>query len=247
MLCIDNTILDPYFNISAEEYLLKNFADDVFMLWQNEPSIIVGRHQNVKAEINLDFAASHDLKIVRRFSGGGTVFHDLGNLNLTFIETNSNVNFNKFTDEIVEFLSKLGIKAQVDARRAINIDGLKISGSAQCIHKNRVMFHATLLFSSNLEKLNTSLEGDETALINSSNTKKRYVPSVKSQVVNISEYTPKSFTIDDLKQFIINYFLEKNMENKLYNFSQHDINQIDNLKDEKYATEDWTFNAYSLK
>lgn len=243
MLCINNTGVDPYFNIASEEYLLKDSSEDIFMLWQNEPSVIVGRHQNIQAEINFDFAKNNNLKIVRRFSGGGTVFHDLGNLNLTFIETNSNVDFSKFTSEIVSILSKLGINAQVDARRAVNIDGLKISGSAQCIHKGRALFHATLLFSSNLDSLVTTLESDQN-VIEEEKTKKKYVQSVKSPVTNISQYVPASFQIEDFKELIMDHFLEKNPDNKLYSFNQEEENAIQVLKNEKYATQEWNFNSF---
>ena len=87
MLCIHNTQTDPYFNLAAEEYLLKNFKENIFMLWQNEPSIVIGKHQDVWAEVNLKFVQDQQIKIARRFSGGGAVYHDPGNLNLTFIET----------------------------------------------------------------------------------------------------------------------------------------------------------------
>ena len=247
MLCIDNTSINPYFNLAAEEYLLKNFSEDVFMLWQNEPSVIVGKHQNVRAEINIDFAKENHLKIARRFSGGGTVFHDLGNLNLTFIETNNNVNFDKFTNEIVSMLSELGIHAQSDKRRAINIDGLKISGSAQCIHKERVMYHATLLFSSDLGQLVQSLEVDEEAEKSDENDRRIYVKSVKSPVTNLIKYLPQPFDIEKFRQYIMYYFLKQSNRNYLYMFSKNDIRSIELLKQEKYMLPEWNFDARLVK
>ena len=248
MLCINNKHTDPYFNLATEEYLLKNFRDNIFMLWQNEPSVIIGKHQNVRAEINLDFAEKNHIKIVRRFSGGGTVFHDMGNLNLTFIETNTNVNFDKFTSEIVAMLAGLGIHAESDERRAINIDGLKISGSAQCIHKERVMYHATLLFSSDLSRLIESLEGDENVGESNNGTQRRiYVKSVKSPVTNIVEYLEKPFDIEGFKQYIMNYFLKKNTVNRSYSFEKEDIRSIELLKREKYIQPEWNFDARLVK
>jgi len=246
MFCINNTYTNAYFNLASEEYLLKNFSENIFMLWQNEPSIIVGKYQNVLAEINLDFAEKNNLKIVRRFSGGGTVFHDSGNLNLTFIENNKNVNFDKFTQRIINLLSKLGIHAESDARRAININGLKISGSAQSIHKDRVMFHATLLFSSDLNNLITSLEADPAQT--ESNTDSRvYVRSVKSSVTNIQQYLDKPIDIAFFKKYIMNYFLKENKENSIYKFNDEDILAIKKLQEEKYATEEWNYGGnYSL-
>ena len=247
MLCIDNKHTDAYFNIASEEYLLKNFQDNIFMLYQDEPSIIVGKHQNVYAEVNIDFANNNKMKIVRRFSGGGTVFHDLGNLNLTFIETGTNLNFDKFTNQMLDLLSQLGINASSDKRRAINIDGLKISGSAQCVHKNRVMYHATLLFSSDLENLTNSIEGNPEKSDKHTVNQKLYVKSVKSPVTNIIEYLSEPFDIKELRQFIINYFVEKDNNNKIYEFSPKDTAGINDLKFNKYATSEWNYDAQMVK
>lgn len=240
MLCINNTYTDAYFNLASEEYLLKNLEEDIFMLWQNTPSVIVGKYQNVLAEINLDFVKQNNIKVVRRFSGGGTVFHDLGNLNLTFIEKNRNVNFDKFTNQIITLLSDIGIHAQSDERRAINIDGLKISGSAQCVHKDRVMYHATLLFSSDLNSLITTLESDPKQSDNKDD-KRIYVKSVKSPVTNIVSHLQQPLDIHFFKQYIINYMLNLNKENSIYTFSEKDETAIKVLTEQKYATEDWNY------
>lgn len=242
MLCIDNTYTDAYFNLASEEYLLKNFSEDIFMLWQNEPSVIVGKYQNVLAEINLNFVEKNHIKVVRRFSGGGTVFHDPGNLNLTFIENNRNVNFDRFTERIIDLLSKLGIHAESDARRAINIDGLKISGSAQCVHKDRVMFHATLLFSSDLSSLITTLESDPKQLENKQD-ERIYVKSVKSPVTNILEHLDKPLDITFFKKYIMNYFLNESLDNKSYKLNENDISAIRALEENKYATPEWNFHG----
>lgn len=242
MLCINNTHTDAYFNLASEEYLLKNFRDDIFMLWQNEPSVIVGKYQNVLAEINLDFVKRNRIKVVRRFSGGGTVFHDLGNLNLTFIERNNNVNFDKFTKQIIALLSEIGIHAQSDERRAINIDGLKISGSAQCVHKDRVMYHATLLFSSDLSSLVSTLESDPKQLENKTDNR-IYVKSVKSPVTNILQHLDKPLDIKFFKKYILDYFLNKDKENKMYKFSKEDISAVETLSALKYTTEEWNFHG----
>lgn len=244
MLCINNEHIDPYFNLAAEEYLLKNFSENIFMLWQNEPSVILGKHQNAFAEIDVDFAQLHNLKIARRFSGGGTVFHDLGNLNLTFIETSNNINFDRFTDRILDLLANIGIEASADKRRAINIDGLKISGSAQCIHKNRAMFHATLLFSSDLSILTKTLEGDENT--EKGIDKRLQVKSVKSPVTNIAEHI-SNVNLNDFKHYIINYFISSNGNNVLYSFNNKDLGSIEQLRQDKYIRPEWNFEARMIK
>lgn len=246
MLCINNTCTDAYFNIAAEEYLLKNFAEDVFMVWQNEPSIILGKHQDVWAEVNIDFVRDKHIKVVRRYSGGGAVYHDLGNINVTFIERNNTLDFDKYTNLTLDILSRMGVNAQADKRRGLNIDGLKISGSAQSIHKNRVMYHATLLYSSNLEYLTTSLDSGHDYSENSQNLQSKiYVRSVKSPVTNISQHISNPLAIEDLKALILNDFIDSNPGNKQYKFSELDIAAISVLKDEKYATPIWNFNEPS--
>jgi len=242
MLCINNIYTDAYFNIAAEEYLLKNLQDNIFMLYRNEPSVIIGKHQNVRSEINTEFAKKHQVKIVRRFSGGGAVYHDLGNLNLTFIENGYNLNFDKFTNQMIDMLSLLGIQAKTDERRALTVDGLKISGSAQCVHKNRVMYHATLLFSSDLANLQTSLEGDSLFVPDN----KVYVKSVKSPVTNVVEHLNHSINMDYIQSFVMNYFMNKDIGTELYKFTREDMQGINELRNNKYSTQEWNYDAYIL-
>jgi len=245
MLCIDNPHTDACFNLAAEEYILKSFSKDVFMLWQNDPSVIIGKHQNIQAEVDMDFIRKNQIKVVRRSSGGGAVYHDLGNLNLTFIESNSHPDFNKHTKQIVGILSKIGIHANADKRHALYIDGLKISGSAQYLRKNKVLFHATLLFSSNLTQLASTLNGQNTNPEN--DQQKRYMRSVKSPVTNICEHLPYPLPIDDFKMLILKDLLDNDMNNRIYRFSIEDIAAITKLKQEKYVTTDWNFHAKFIK
>ena len=246
MLCINNTFTDAYFNIAAEEHLLKNVRENVFMLYQNEPSVIIGKHQNINAEVNIDFAGRNDIKVVRRFSGGGSVFHDLGNLNLTFIENGNNLNFDKFTAMMIDMLAAFGIKASSDQRRALNIDGLKISGSAQCVYKNRTMYHATLLFSSDLGSLTTSLDANEDAIANTAGDR-IYVKSVKSPVTNIAEHLERPVSIELFKTAIMDYVLNQENRNSIYKFGKQDMFLIGELKAGKYSTEEWNYYAQHPK
>ena len=156
MICIADHRTDPYFNLAAEEYLLKSKNEDYFMLWRNEPSIVVGKHQNALAEIDLLYAREKGFKVARRISGGGTVFHDLGNLNFSFIsngEEGKLINYRKYATPIVEVLGMLGIEATFSKRDDILIEGMKISGNASHVYKQRVLHHGTLLFSSDLSDL----------------------------------------------------------------------------------------------
>ncbi|MDR1585253.1 MAG: lipoate--protein ligase family protein [Prevotellaceae bacterium] len=244
MLFIDNISTDPYFNLAAEEYLFKNFTDDIFMLWQNEASVIVGKHQNVWAEVNMDVVTEKNIPVARRFSGGGAVYHDLGNLNLTFIENNDNVDFNTFAGQIVSFLAVLGIPAQYNERRALLIDGLKISGSAQSVHKNRALYHATLLFDSDLETLAEVLESPAgQRSLSSPSQKAVYVQSVKSPVTNIRNYTGKNFGMTDFKNAARDFFTKNRNDSRPYTFSPDDVIRILELRLEKYACKDFIYNS----
>lgn len=248
MLCINNPYTDAYFNLATEEYLLHSFQENVFMLWQNEPSVIIGKHQNVWAEVNLDFVRDHRIKVVRRYSGGGAVYHDFGNLNFTFIENSDNADFNKYLIQIQHFLQDIGINAEADERRGLNVDGLKISGSAQCIQKKRVMYHATLLFSTDLLNLKMALTSSPTQQNNDvASSRSVYVKSVRSPVTNIEEYMPDGMQINDFKQEVMNYFLNCGAHNETYTFSSKDLSAISRLSKEKYSTSNWNFNASYLK
>lgn len=236
MLFINNTITSPYFNLSAEEYMLKNMDESIVMMWQNEPSIIIGKNQHLASEVNEEFVREKALKVVRRFSGGGAVYHDLGNLNITFIESSKDIDFMKYTKQMQDLLSVIGIHAIADQRRALTIDGLKISGSAQCIHRDRAMYHATLLFESNLENLTVALNSSEKPL-----NDKKHVQSVRSTVTNIKDHMAVPLSISEFKTSVKEFFLTNNNESSTYTFTNSDRKAIEKLADEKYSTTDWNF------
>ena len=151
MLYISHPCTDPYWNLAAEEYLLKEFQQPIFRLWRNQNAIIVGRYQNTLAEVDINYVKENSIKVVRRLTGGGAVFHDLGNLNFTFIEAripgeDASAMFRRFTQPIIEALNNIGIKAYLEGRNDLLIEGRKFSGNAVCIHNNRILQHGTLLF-----------------------------------------------------------------------------------------------------
>jgi lipoate-protein ligase A len=243
MLCINSTTTNPYFNIAAEEHLLKHFVDDIFYLYRNEPSVIVGKHQNTLAEIDIGFAKELGIKVVRRLSGGGAVYHDLGNLNFVFIkngEVGKLVDFKGFTQPIVNSLADLGIVAKFEGHNSLTVNGKKISGNAEHIFKNRVLHHGTLLFSSNLDQLAQVLYVDE----------KRYtdkaIKSVRANVTNINEMLSEKMSIDDFSLFLWNKIVKSNCKSMEYIFTSNDINCINHLCESKYLQWDWNF-GYSPK
>ncbi len=243
MLCIANKTSNPYFNIASEEYLLKNITDDVFMLYQNSPSVIVGKHQNTFAEINYWYTKDNKIDVVRRLSGGGTVFHDFGNLNFTFIRNGNDgnlVDFKRFTDPIIRVLQSLGVPAERSGRNDLIINDLKFSGNAEHVYKNRILHHGTLLFSSKLESLGEALR------VNSAHYHDKAVKSFRSKVTNITDHLPVGMSIEKFTDNIINHIFTEFSDVIAYNFSETDIENIEKLVAEKYSTWEWNF-GYSPK
>ncbi len=246
MLCIDNRCTDIYWNLAAEEYLLKQKRENYFMLWQSDPCVVIGKHQSVQAEVDEHYLQEKGIALARRFSGGGAVYHDRGNINLSFIETVNQPDFEYYLQQTIDFLDQMGVTAYSDKRMGIYVDGRKVSGSAQCIHKNRVMYHCTLLYSTDLNVLNASLMGnpDSENLVPGSKTV-RAVPSVRSEVTNISEHLSTPVTVKRVIRLLLHYFLE-NDENQTYRFTHKDLEVIERLKNEKYANEEWIYNKSVL-
>lgn len=236
MRYIDNTAIDPYFNLAAEEYLLKYTEEEYFMLWRDEPCIIVGKNQNTLSEINLDYVKDNHIKVVRRLTGGGAVFHDLGNLNFTFI-VNDNESFNdfyKFVEPIIGVLKELGVEAKFSGRNDLLIEDKKFSGNAQCKHKKRVMHHGTLLFSSNMADLTGALKVKDIKFSDKS------VKSIASRVTNISNHLKNPSTVLEFKDNIFKYIM-KEKGKKVESFTEEEIEIINKLTEEKYSTWHWNF------
>ena len=156
MRCIFNSHTVPAFNLAAEEWLLHNSPENIFMLWRNAPAVIVGRHQNTAAEIDPDFVRERGIAVIRRITGGGAVFHDLGNVNFSFVHLGRNrggLDFARFTTPILEALQGMGVECSFGGRNDLVAAGRKFSGNAQHIEQDRVLHHGTLLFDSCLEDL----------------------------------------------------------------------------------------------
>ena len=241
MLFIENENTDPYFNLALEVYLLKEFKKeapvDCFMLWQNEPCVVVGKNQNVLSEINEDFVRKNNIKVARRLSGGGAVYHDLGNLNFTFIindNENSLRNYKKFLTPIIEVLATLGVKAEMSERNDLTINGLKFSGNAQYKNRNRLLHHGTILFSSDLDSVRSALKTENT-------TNGKWVKSVSSNITNVKDHLSKSMTIEDLKIIIQKYIALNQVKYSIYTPAMTDIEKVTKLVQEKYTNLKWIY------
>ena len=243
MLCIISPYTNPYFNLAAEEYLLKSFQEDMFLLYRNRPSIVVGKHQNTLAEINLPFVQENEILVARRITGGGTVFHDLGNLNFAFFTSGKEgelVDYKRATTPIVEALKKMGLEVRLGKRNELLLKGLKISGTASHVFKQRVLHHGTLLFSSEMGKLSAALKSDKERFTD------RAVKSVRSRVTNISDHLKESVDVEIFQERILAHMLQNFKDARPYQLGRTDIVEIKALRDSKYSTWEWNF-GYSPK
>lgn len=245
MLLINNTCTNAYFNLAMEEYFLKNCNEDIFLLWRNENAIIVGKNQNTLSEINYDYVKNNNIKVVRRQSGGGAVFHDLGNINFTFISCNDNSfsDFKRFTMPIIDALKELGIEAEFSGRNDLLINNQKFSGNAQYNYKNKVMHHGTLLFSSEINDLSNALK------VKPLKFEGKGVKSVKSRVTNISSHLKKEMSVLEFKDYLMNFINKRDENSRFYELSDEDMKNINKLVEEKYSTWEWNFGnspKYSL-
>ena len=252
-----NTHIDPFFNLAAEEHLITHAADDIIMLWRNEASVIIGKNQNAYAEINLDFTEKNGIKVVRRLTGGGAVFHDLGNVNFTFISPKGGalaegireggLDFAHFTRPIIEALGSLGINAKLSGRNDVIVeceDGeRKVSGNAQCVIDGTTMHHGTLLYSASMERLQGALNVDASKL------KSKGIASVKSRVANIRELLSDELAekVGDAEGFMA--FLGDYLSHEFcvwaQPFSAEDEREITALADSKYKTDAWNLRRFA--
>ncbi len=242
MLCIQLKNNDAYFCLAAEEYLMKNFSEDIFMLWQSENTVVVGKHQNALAEINYPFVHKNGITVARRISGGGTVFHDAGNVNFAYIKNVSSpaeISFKLFTGPVVNALAKLEVTATTSGRNDLLVEGKKISGNAEHVFKNRVLHHGTLLFNSNLETLGQSIK------VIPGKYHGKAVQSNRSVVTNILPFLKNQWKADDFSSFLLEVQLEKSA-NSVYELNEEDNRAIQKLVDKKFSTWDWNY-GYSPK
>lgn len=250
MIYVINNSNNPYFNHAAEEYLLNHFEDEVFMLWINKPAILIGRNQNTISEINTNYVESNDIDIVRRLSGGGAVFNDLGNINFTFItyknisKTSKNNGFERFAYPVIHALKFLNIEAEFTGRNDITINNKKISGNAQYSHKDKLLHHGTLLYDCNLDNLSKALKSKPLKF------KDKAIKSVASRVTNISSHLDEKIDLLDFKNFFMNFVIKTNDIKEIYEFTNEDIKIIEEIMNSRFKTWEWNYSKsidYSYK
>ncbi len=241
MKTILNESLDPRFNLALEEYILKylDTPEDFIFLWQNANSVIIGRNQNTIEEVNAQYVLEHKVNVVRRITGGGAVYHDLGNLNFSFITntTKDNVNnYRKFTDPVIQALQSYGVPAEFGGRNDILVEGMKISGNAQAFHKHRFLHHGTILFNADLTMLGKILNPKPDKI------ESKGIKSVRSRVTNILPYFKTVPTMKEFKSRLLEKLLNtNNIKPFIYDLTAKDLSKINELVKTKFSTWNWNY------
>ncbi len=247
MYIIYNESTNPAFNLALEEYLLTRQAGEFILLWRNARAVIIGRNQNALEEVDLDYARAHNISVNRRISGGGAVFHDLGNINYTVIKDQGKDDFGgyaEFTGPVIAFLKELGVEAKLSGRNDLTVDGMKISGNAQASKNGRIMHHGTLLYNVDVGDLAGVLRPNQ-AKISSKGIK-----SVRSRVTNLVDHLPEKMDTLEFLQRLWDFYLRSRPDVEERRLTPEEIAAVNQLVEEKYGTWEWNFGrspAYNLQ
>lgn len=227
---------DPSYNLAFEEYVQAHRREGNYLiLWQNKNAVIIGRNQNAEAEIHRDFVDSRNISVIRRNTGGGAVYHDLGNLNYSFITDAGDVSQRSaglFTEPVVSALKHLGLDASASGRNDILVSGCKVSGTAQYLMKGRILHHGTLLFDSDLSVVAGALNPDPTKFQSKS------VKSVRSRVGNIRRFLPEDMTLTQFWDYLKTALSDSLVPTQL---TEEELAEVKALQQAKYATWEWNF------
>ena len=242
MYFVDNKgITDPRINLAIEEFVLRNMdieKDDFLLFYINQPSIIIGKNQNTIEEINTDYVEDNGIIVVRRLSGGGAVYHDLNNLNFSFLtkdDGNSFHNYKKFTQPVVDALKKLGVDAELSGRNDILAEGKKVSGNAQYSTRGRMFSHGTLLFKTDVDAVASSLK------VKKDKIESKGIKSVRSRVGNISDYLKEPMTIEEFRMEILLSIFGGEENIQYYELTDADWEKIHEISEERYQKWEWNY------
>lgn len=229
---------DPWFNLAAEEYLLHNRKEDFLILSINDPAVIIGKHQVAHREVNARFTEEKGIPVIRRISGGGTVYHDRGNLNFTFIrqsEQGKQVDFRFYTGPVIGFLKYSGVEAMFEGKNDLTVGGLKISGNAEHVFRDRVLHHGTLLFDASLTNMKKLLKQK------TDNYSTKAVESNRTPVTNLRNRLPDFKDIDSFRTSMLEYFRLTMTDLTQFILTDNEKSDIQTLAETKYKTWEWNW------
>lgn len=237
MIYLESDSSDANFNFALESYAMDelNIGDCYFMFWRTNPTLMAGRYQNILAEINMPFAKENNIHIVRRITGGGTIYTDLNGWQFSFIvktEGEKQINFGRFTKPVITALQRLGVPAQAGGRNDLLIEGRKFSGNAQYVRKDLTLHHGSLLFDTNLENLVRALTPDDEKLVS------KGIKSVRQRVTNIAEYLDTKITSEEFRDLMLEYLLK---DTETYRLNSHDLQRVKEISRDKFDSWEWNF------
>ena len=243
MKFVESHSTDAEYNLAFEEFIFKNLPldgdEEYVYLWQNDKAVIIGKNQNAWAEINENFLEESGTKLVRRITGGGAVYHDLGNLNFSFITKDKGqgkIDFSTYYVPIVEALKKIGVPAELSGRNDITVDGKKVVGASQSIWKGRVLSNGCMLFDVQMENLAQALK------VRPEKLKSKGVASVKARVTNIKPYLDSDVRVEDFKEVLLKeLFLQRGEEAQEYKLSDAELKEVEEIKAKRFGNKAWNW------
>jgi lipoate---protein ligase len=229
---------DPWLNLATEEFLLHERKEDFLVISINNPSVIIGKHQVAHREVNIKFTEENNIPVIRRISGGGTVYHDRGNLNFAFIKQSQpgkQVDFKLYTQPVIDFLHYAGIMAVLEGKNDLKVNGLKISGNAEHVFRERVLHHGTLLFDASLDHMRQSIKPQ------SNNYSTRGVESNRSSVTNLKDSLVNFVNTSEFASYMFDYFKSTFPGFKEFRLTSQEKESISALAESKYKTWEWNW------
>lgn len=240
MRYLESTSTDPYYNLALEQVVFDGpgQSEACCMLWQNDNTIVVGKYQNTLQEVNMAYVQAHDVRVARRLSGGGAVYHDLGNVNFTFIAPHqgAGMDFSVFCRPVADALAGLGVQVELSGRNDMTIEGKKFSGNSQYVKHGRVMHHGTILYDSDLSVVSQALRVPEDKFTS------KGLPSVRSRVTNVRPYVKEDLSTG---QFLarLREALGKAYDMQPLVLTREQLDEVQRLRDTVYSTWAWNFGA----